>query len=432
MHPMKVGLAALMLVAHLLASAGCTDGDSGGAWTSPRDEGDHGPVSVDSRAGPSDWLGGEDAVACTDPVPLPDDENADAPADASVGSDVRGLPDAGPPAPDGGGEPDGTTPVEDVIAPSDEGPPAGDAPAVADSGSPVEDGGGSPPVEVDASVPPAATVKLLSETKCVNPCTFSAVVTGPVAAVRYDADGWVLGTAKAPPFPVTYKFTGLGERVITASGLSAADEILATDTKTVLVQAPPEKECPAYVSKEEEYSPVQIAAAGLPTGIGALSWAKPAKLTWKVPFAGKPGKPASHEGLDFVHDDPAVPYVAVRAAADGEVVYVRLGCPQSAVFSKNTLLRECGAGWGNHVVLSHGAGIYTRYAHLKPDAVEVVVGDVLAVGNLVGEMGNSGRSDVRHLHFELGSDTTGPDSCAASQSFEAVYDPALLGAGFAP
>jgi murein DD-endopeptidase MepM/ murein hydrolase activator NlpD len=181
-------------------------------------------------------------------------------------------------------------------------------------------------------------------------------------------------------------------------------------------------ECPSYESDEEEYAPIQTAGSGIPAGCAGLTWERPADQTYYVAFSGTPGSPASHEGVDYVHDNASVVNVSVSAAAEGEVVYVRTGCPQSAEFSHNYSLRECGAGWGNHVVIHHGGGIYTRYAHLKPATTLVQAGDWTDAGGQLALMGNSGRSELRHLHFELGTMTAQFDPCEAAQSMDYVYD----------
>lgn len=185
--------------------------------------------------------------------------------------------------------------------------------------------------------------------------------------------------------------------------------------------------CPAFTSQQQEFSPVQTAASGLPASSELLTWSRPAATwTYLVPFSGTPGQPASHEGVDYVHSSAAVPSVPILAAADGQVAYVRLGCPQSSMFNQNLFLRECGAGWGNHVVILHGWGIFTRYAHLAPNSVSVEVGQRVFRGQQIAEMGNTGRSDVRHLHFELGWRSTPFDPCVPAQSFGRVHDPELL------
>lgn len=56
-------------------------------------------------------------------------------------------------------------------------------------------------------------------------------------------------------------------------------------------------------------------------------------------------------------------------------------------------------GWGTSVVLDHGNGVTTRYAHLSKSAVSA--GETVSQGSIVGYSGNSGFSTGPHLHFEM-------------------------------
>ncbi len=56
-------------------------------------------------------------------------------------------------------------------------------------------------------------------------------------------------------------------------------------------------------------------------------------------------------------------------------------------------------GYGNEVVINHGFGYKTRYAHLN--TVEVGVGQVLRRGDRIGEVGKSGKATGPHLHYEV-------------------------------
>ena len=56
-------------------------------------------------------------------------------------------------------------------------------------------------------------------------------------------------------------------------------------------------------------------------------------------------------------------------------------------------------GYGNEVVVNHGFGYKTRYAHLN--TVDVGVGQSLKRGDKIGEVGKSGKATGPHLHYEV-------------------------------
>jgi murein DD-endopeptidase MepM/ murein hydrolase activator NlpD len=58
-----------------------------------------------------------------------------------------------------------------------------------------------------------------------------------------------------------------------------------------------------------------------------------------------------------------------------------------------------GGGYGNRVVIDHGNGYSTLYAHLSK--VSVASGQSVNAGDVVGMMGSTGRSTGVHLHFEI-------------------------------
>jgi murein DD-endopeptidase MepM/ murein hydrolase activator NlpD len=86
-----------------------------------------------------------------------------------------------------------------------------------------------------------------------------------------------------------------------------------------------------------------------------------------------------HQGIDF-----AGPIgVPIYAAGNGKVI--------TAEFSF--------FGYGNVILIDHGFGYQTRYAHLKK--IGVKVGDTVVRGQRIGSLGNSGRSTGPHLHYEV-------------------------------
>ena len=89
------------------------------------------------------------------------------------------------------------------------------------------------------------------------------------------------------------------------------------------------------------------------------------------------GRPAMHTGLDFraATGDP------VRATANGKVA--------SSGWA---------GGYGRMVEIDHGNGLSTRYGHLSE--INVKVGDVVKIGQVIGAVGSTGRSTGPHLHYE--------------------------------
>src|SRR3989338_3227910 len=85
-----------------------------------------------------------------------------------------------------------------------------------------------------------------------------------------------------------------------------------------------------------------------------------------------------HEGQDFAgaYGSP------IYATADGVVTYANW---------EN--------GYGRLIKIKHAFGIETRYAHLAQ--IRVDVGQKVSRGDLIGDMGNSGRSTGTHLHYEI-------------------------------
>ncbi|HEY3403470.1 MAG TPA: M23 family metallopeptidase [Ohtaekwangia sp.] len=88
-----------------------------------------------------------------------------------------------------------------------------------------------------------------------------------------------------------------------------------------------------------------------------------------------------HPGIDFIAPRGS----DVVATAPGRVISI----------SKNDLQ----AGYGNQIVIDHGNGFTTRYAHLEE--IHVRYGEKIIKGKVIGTVGNSGGSIAPHLHYEI-------------------------------
>jgi murein DD-endopeptidase MepM/ murein hydrolase activator NlpD/urea transporter len=86
----------------------------------------------------------------------------------------------------------------------------------------------------------------------------------------------------------------------------------------------------------------------------------------------------------------------VLAAGAGSVVSVLDGIEDNPPGEVNTH-----DVWGNVVVIAHGVGLYSAYAHLQPGSIGVRPGETVTAGQEIGRCGSSGRSPVPHLHFQL-------------------------------
>ncbi len=89
------------------------------------------------------------------------------------------------------------------------------------------------------------------------------------------------------------------------------------------------------------------------------------------------GRPAIHTGID-VRGDAGEPVLAT--AAGWVTIAGRLG------------------GYGNLVEINHGNGLATRYGHLS--AIDVKVGQLVRINDVIGKIGSTGRSTGPHLHYE--------------------------------
>ena len=118
-----------------------------------------------------------------------------------------------------------------------------------------------------------------------------------------------------------------------------------------------------------------------------------------------------HTGMDFA----CPPGNPVHCTGDGVVEVVK---------------SEPG-GYGNSVVVNHGYGYKTRYAHMN--RIDVVEGQKLSRGDRLGVSGNTGRSTGPHLHYEVmyGGDFVNPADYMALE-LPALYYASLVGENVEP
>lgn len=127
------------------------------------------------------------------------------------------------------------------------------------------------------------------------------------------------------------------------------------------------------------------------TGTGSLStWPTPGygitgNYGWRIHPIYKTRK--FHKGADIAAPKGTV----IRCAGNGTVVKSYLS-----------------SSYGNYVVVSHGGGLMSAYAHMSKRSVSV--GDSVSAGQQLGLVGSTGNSTGNHLHFEVyeGGSTVNP------------------------
>ena len=113
-------------------------------------------------------------------------------------------------------------------------------------------------------------------------------------------------------------------------------------------------------------------------GTGSFLWPVPGVRTISSPFGPRWGR--FHSGIDI---STGGIYGRTVVAAD----------------SGTATVKRSAGGYGLHIIISHGNGYSTYYAHLS--AVSISSGARVSKGQAIGRVGNSGRSTGPHLHFEI-------------------------------
>ncbi|MEV5018951.1 M23 family metallopeptidase [Streptomyces sp. NPDC053780] len=179
---------------------------------------------------------------------------------------------------------------------------------------------------------------------------------------------------------------GLGASVALGAGVAAATGTTAASTSSTTASAvEAQAAAQAKAAKAEQASAKKATAKKAATKKKAASWVDPVKkYKLSASFAQNGGMWAhKHSGQDF-----AVPIGTNVVATHGGTV-VKAGGNGAGD----------GPAYGNAIVIKHGNGTYSQYAHLSK--VNVKIGQVVKTGQSIAKSGNTGNSSGPHLHFEI-------------------------------
>ncbi len=119
---------------------------------------------------------------------------------------------------------------------------------------------------------------------------------------------------------------------------------------------------------------------------GEMMWPVPSHSKISSVYGWRFNNTDFHTGVDITGS--GVHGAKVVAANTGTVVFTKT-CPYNGY----------AYGYGTYIIVDHGGGISTLYAHLSN--ITVQKGDIVAMGEQIGNVGNTGWSTGAHLHFEV-------------------------------
>lgn len=201
------------------------------------------------------------------------------------------------------------------------------------------------------------------------------------------SDGYISSNFGKRTNPIPYRTMLASVRSTPAAKTSAIASAPATNTirKVVSVKVVEEKDSTGAVVKKTipVYETVTIPATAQQANISTPAGTTKVAVREMNNPPAEPDQIQFHKGMDIA----VAPGTDVRTTAEGRVI-----------FSGQK------GGYGNCVIVSHGNGLATLYAHLSKLLVKT--NDQVKVNQVIAKSGNTGRSTGPHLHYEVHQNNT--------------------------
>lgn len=168
---------------------------------------------------------------------------------------------------------------------------------------------------------------------------------------------------------IAAKYSGDVDDILAYNQLASAEDLAIGDTVVI-----PDGTMSTPAPKKSA-TPTRTSGGAVVTGGGSAGFTNP------LPGAVRTQGIHGYNGVDLA--SPAG--TPILAAAAGDVIVSRVS--------------GWNGGYGLYVVVKHPNGTQTLYAHMSRNAV--AVGDHVTQGQVIGYVGNTGRSTGNHLHFEV-------------------------------
>ncbi|MEH3055317.1 MAG: M23 family metallopeptidase [Patulibacter minatonensis] len=252
---------------------------------------------------------------------------------------------------------------------------AGSAALITPAGAHAADGGGA---TVAASPQTKASAMVVRKITCLTGCTSIASASAG-ATLRFQG-------------PMLNR----GKRVVYLGGAGAQDDVLA---KLTVKKAGNARVVTAVVPRRAASGPVAIEIAeGARSAASAVSITLPAPVT---PIAAIEGNGPFFPIRGKYKFGTGTAAFGGGRGHEGQDVFADCGTPLVAAEGGEVIQNAFQARAGNYVVLQvAGADRAEAYMHLRTPAI-VAEGAQVAAGAQIGEVGDTGRADGCHLHFEL-------------------------------
>ncbi|PKI90819.1 hypothetical protein CW368_09135 [Actinomycetales bacterium SN12] len=178
------------------------------------------------------------------------------------------------------------------------------------------------------------------------------------------------------------------------AGATAASSSAKVDDGQIQAFVAPADVQGESLARSDSYSTISLAQVAAEEGIkfseslytndpdAAIQWPFKVGVAMSSPYGARWGR--LHAGIDLVPGEGA----PIQAIADGTV----------------RTATESGGAYGVTIYIDHvidGQVVTSHYAHMQHGSMQVKAGDTVKVGDVIGHVGNTGRSYGAHLHFEI-------------------------------
>ncbi|MHB9004153.1 MAG: murein hydrolase activator EnvC family protein [Coriobacteriia bacterium] len=187
-----------------------------------------------------------------------------------------------------------------------------------------------------------------------------------------------------------------GLRAKRQSALDAQEDVQGQKADLMVENQANAKRLRAIAEEEEaESARIEVELRGKSSGSGqyngVMAWPVPGFYRVSSPYGYRIhpifGTRKLHTGIDIARtlDPPqSIDGAPIVASGSGEVVFAGYR-----------------GGYGNTVMIDHGDGVVTLYAHQQSGGIKVSNGDSVTKGERIGTVGSTGYSTGAHLHFEV-------------------------------